>query len=103
MGSMLKILIGLLIVLVLGSYIIDSRPVSNALETGQKTADPLVSGARTVKQEVKTLTSPVRIEGYKRAVLDGLNSMASKIQELTAEKVPLQPTQSKAKDSGTGL
>lgn len=82
MKLLLKTLIGLLVVILVGSYLIDTRPVINVLQTGQTTTDPLVAGARTVKQELRTLTDGTHQEVYKATVRQGLKKAASFLNNL---------------------
>ncbi len=85
MSSLIKTIIGLLLILIVGAYIVDSQPVSNVLQTGQKGADPLVSGAKTVKQELRVLTDEAHQDAYKKAVKSGLKKVVNVLNSFIEE------------------
>ncbi len=91
MSFLLKTIIALLLILVVGSYVVDSHAVSTALQAGQKKADPLVTGARAVKQEIRTLTDESHREVYKKVVQQGLKEAADFLEQFTGDDVPSGP------------
>jgi uncharacterized protein YxeA len=97
MGSVLKTIVGLVLVIVIGSYIIDTIPVSNALQTGQKGTDPLVASARAVKQEVEVLTDKAHQGVYSKAVKSGLKKAADTLYKFVDSNE--QPTKASSKES----
>ncbi|MDA8442809.1 MAG: hypothetical protein M0Z55_10600 [Peptococcaceae bacterium] len=85
MKSILKLIGMILVVVIVGAYLIDLQPVSNVLQTGQKSPDPLVAGARSVKQELRTLTDSQHQAVYFGTVKQGLKKAADLLDGLAGD------------------
>lgn len=82
MKFIVKLLCGFALLLLVCSYMIDSAPVSNVLQSGQQRVDPLVTGAKTVKQELTTLTDIRHQAAYKQALQQGIRKAADLLNSL---------------------
>ena len=82
MKALFKLAVGVLVVMLLGSYIVATPVVSNMIQTEQKGADPLVSGARSVKQEVRTLTDSAHRAVYVEAAKSGAKKIVDVVNQL---------------------
>ncbi len=95
MGTILKTVVGLLLVVVIGSFIIDSSPVSKVLMTAGRGTDPLVASARAVKQEVRVLTGEAQQVLYTNVVKTGLKKAADTLNKFADSQEPPVSTTSK--------
>ncbi len=88
MSFLIKTILALLLILVVGSYVVDSHAVSTALQAGQMQTDPLVTGAKAVKQEIRSLTDEPHREVYKKAVQRGLKEAVNFLDKFTGDDLP---------------
>ncbi|HEX3015887.1 MAG TPA: hypothetical protein VHQ46_05855 [Desulfobacteria bacterium] len=93
MKMLLKTITGLIVIVIVGSFIVSGNSMSKTLETGQTNATGLVSRARIVTQELQTLTDQTHRDAYINTVKNGLQGVIDLLnQSETPQTAPRTET-----------